>query len=464
MALDPDKFLPGEGVVDEAPRRSRRGWWLLAGLAVLAGVLYLGYRQYGGALREGVERAVGGMSDNGSTVDTAANDSAGGAEAMPSGVAMPPVVDDRQAATQEPEPDAPDLPEIVEGSSTQEPEPEQDAPEPDEHSVPTTTGVQGAWQRVEALERAGDMAALRNALQQIAEEHPRDEHGAMARFRLGVLARKQGDKRKAQETWRRVYQELPRTRGGRLAALFLADVWYEAFCGEVPEYEQWEAVRDAYSDALGKDDAPFLAQSVRRRIKERLARLNRRIVFSRQPCRGAEEYVVQKGDRLATIARKFGVHYDSIATINGIRRPQYYIHAGQRLKILKLPAELVVDKSDMTLTLFLGGNWIKEYPVCHGGDKTPTGPFRILNKAADPDWVDPQTGQLYAHDDSRNILGSRWIGLTRGAPGEGIGIHGTTVPSSVPGTSSQGCIRMLNPEVEEVYGFALIDAPVIIRP
>ena len=46
---------------------------------------------------------------------------------------------------------------------------------------------------------------------------------------------------------------------------------------------------------------------------------------------------------------------------------------------------------------------------------------------------------------------------------EGLGIHGTGLPESIPGRTSNGCVRLLNENVEELYGFALIGTKVVIR-
>ena len=43
-------------------------------------------------------------------------------------------------------------------------------------------------------------------------------------------------------------------------------------------------------------------------------------------------YVVRQGDTLSSIARRYGMGYKQLASINGIRLP-YTIHAGQRLRL-----------------------------------------------------------------------------------------------------------------------------------
>jgi lipoprotein-anchoring transpeptidase ErfK/SrfK len=117
----------------------------------------------------------------------------------------------------------------------------------------------------------------------------------------------------------------------------------------------------------------------------------------------------------------------------------------------------------MRLTLYIGGKWIKQYKICHGGKRTPPATYTIVTKTANPTWTDPNTKQVYKNTDPKNILGTRWMGFNNDGPTESLGIHGTTLPHTIPGTTSNGCVRMYNKEVEELYGFALIGTQVLIR-
>jgi LysM repeat protein len=313
--------------------------------------------------------------------------------------------------------------------------------------------IQKTWARIIQAESAKDTAAQKKLLREVIKDHPKDEHGGMAYYRLGVLYWRLGEKRKGEDTWKYAYEHLVKTRGGRLSALALADLWYAHFAGQTPEKAQWEAIRDAYSSAMGMDRAEFIPGASRKRAEARLQKLNQTLVFSRFPCSGSMSHVVKRGDTLDQIARYFGVLRDSIIAINAIK-PPYWLREGEKLKILKLPAYILVDKKNLTLTLYLGGKWIKRYPVCVGPDnKTPAGTYSVGVKAPNPDWTDPTTGKRYKSGDSRNIIGSRWIGFDRQGPGKGLGIHGTKLPSSIPGRSSMGCVRLLNADVEELYGF-----------
>ena len=61
-------------------------------------------------------------------------------------------------------------------------------------------------------------------------------------------------------------------------------------------------------------------------------------------------------------------------------------------------------------------------------------------------------------DSPDNILGSRWMGFDL----PGYGIHGTTEPESIGKSCTQGCVRMLNSEVEELYDIVPVGTEVTI--
>jgi len=45
----------------------------------------------------------------------------------------------------------------------------------------------------------------------------------------------------------------------------------------------------------------------------------------------------------------------------------------------------------------------------------------------------------------------------------GYGIHGTTLPESIGTASSNGCVRMVNSDMEELYDFVTSDTEIIIQ-
>ncbi len=326
----------------------------------------------------------------------------------------------------------------------------------------------GELSRIDKLINEKDFDQARNKLRVFTQEakYP-DRMVAEAYYRLGIIARMQKNEEDALGNWDRALRTFPETPGGRLAALAIADTRFVQACGMHPDYTQWEEIAQLYSTALGRDGAPFITQkAARERMLRNLKKLSDGLFFGRVPLKGAVKYQVRPGDMLYTIARKYKVHFGAIASVNRLRAPRYTIRKGQTLKILpekNFPCEIVVDKKRLTLTWYLGGKWVRQYPCCVGpGNKTPAGTYTISHKDANPAWRNPADGKLYEFGDPKNVLGTRWLAL-EGNGTTGLGIHGTTKPQSIPGRTSNGCVRLLNKDVEELYGFALIGSKVVIR-
>jgi lipoprotein-anchoring transpeptidase ErfK/SrfK len=198
----------------------------------------------------------------------------------------------------------------------------------------------------------------------------------------------------------------------------------------------------------------------RSEIKKKLDELNKVLVFSRTPSPDAVFYKVKAGDSLVKIAKKFNINYAFIMRINN--KPRTLIKIGERLKILKGELSLLVDKSDYTLTILLNGHYIKQYPVGIGkSDKTPVGVFIVDNKLVNPTWYAPDGVYPYGHP--KNVLGTRWIGFEDKNDLYGYGIHGTADPDSIGKDMSNGCIRMKNENVEELFDFVKSKTRVVMQ-
>ncbi len=218
------------------------------------------------------------------------------------------------------------------------------------------------------------------------------------------------------------------------------------------KYEARNALSDIYFSEIDNIK--------RSEIKRRLDELNKVLVFSRTPSPDAIFYKVKAGDSLVKIAKKFNINYAFIMRINNKSRT--LIKIGERLKILKGELSLLVDKSDYTLTILLNGHYIKQYPVGIGkSDKTPVGEFVVDNKLVNPTWYAPDGVYPFGHP--KNVLGTRWIGFEDRNDLYGYGIHGTADPDSIGKDMSNGCIRMKNENVEELFDFVKSMTRVVMK-
>ena len=161
----------------------------------------------------------------------------------------------------------------------------------------------------------------------------------------------------------------------------------------------------------------------------------------------SKTYVVARGDSVTRIGQKFLIPNELVMKLNGMSSPN--LAAGQSIKVIQGPVNVEVSKSRHELQAWLGDTCIRVRQVGIGkANSTPEGVFVVKNKIVSP----PYQPQHKAKSEFReggapdNPLGTRWIDI-----GNHYGIHGTIDPTSIGGEVSEGCIRMHNKEVEELY-------------
>ncbi len=106
---------------------------------------------------------------------------------------------------------------------------------------------------------------------------------------------------------------------------------------------------------------------------------------------------------------------------------------------------IFIDVEDKTLYLLEGKKCVKEYTIGSGksGHPSPLGCWTIIEKG---DWGEG--------------FGGRWLGFD--VPWGKYGIHGTIFSGSIGSACSQGCIRMFNGDVAELYTLVPIGTKVTI--
>lgn len=115
--------------------------------------------------------------------------------------------------------------------------------------------------------------------------------------------------------------------------------------------------------------------------------------------------------------------------------------------LLRFPTtkySILINTTARTLTLYKNRKIYRTYLATVGKPSTPTpkGNFRIINKAFKPG----------------GPFGARWLGLSI----SGYGIHGTNNPSSIGKAVSNGCIRVNNTNIIELYNLVPVGTPVKI--
>ncbi|MGL4106408.1 L,D-transpeptidase family protein [Clostridium sp. LP20] len=109
---------------------------------------------------------------------------------------------------------------------------------------------------------------------------------------------------------------------------------------------------------------------------------------------------------------------------------------------------IFIDVNELTLSLIDKKTKKSEkiYPIAIGKKETPSplGQWKITSKAL-----------------KEGPFGGYWLGLN--APWDTFGIHGTSNPSSIGSLASNGCIRMYNYNIKEVFYLVDYDTEVIIQ-
>lgn len=172
--------------------------------------------------------------------------------------------------------------------------------------------------------------------------------------------------------------------------------------------------------------------------------INIKLLFSPALTPKSMLYQIKPGDTLNKIARLYKTTTELVMKSNNIS--DSLIIPGRKIKIWNAPFNILVSKSQNTLLLKSDEEVFKTYIVSTGKNNcTPVGTFKIINKLPNPTWF--KAGAIVPAESADNVLGTRWMGFDLA----GYGIHGTVEPKELGKQVTQGCIRLSNTDVEELY-------------
>jgi L,D-transpeptidase ErfK/SrfK len=183
-------------------------------------------------------------------------------------------------------------------------------------------------------------------------------------------------------------------------------------------------------------------------------------------------YVIQKGDVLPDVARRFDLGYTALAAANPgvapwapavgreITIPSLYVlpkapHRGIVVNLAQYRLYYFEPESDRVVT----------YPIGIGviGKKTPLGTTRVVSKKANPTWHPPPSIQTEQPDlpaavppGPENPLGAFafYLGWPKYL------IHGTNKPDGVGRNVSHGCIHLYPEDIARLFPTAPVGTPV----
>ena len=209
--------------------------------------------------------------------------------------------------------------------------------------------------------------------------------------------------------------------------------------------------RDLYQKLVNDFPGSFDVASWQKKAED----INIKLLFSPVITPKSISYQVKPGDSLAKIARDHKTTIELLMKSNNIS--DSLIIPGRKIKIWNAPFSILVDKSQNILLLKSDEEVFKAYTVSTGKNNcTPVGTFKITNKLVNPTWF--KAGAVVPSGSAENVLGTRWMGFDLA----GYGVHGTTEPKELGKQVTQGCVRLSNPDVEELYDIVPVGTEVAI--
>lgn len=126
-------------------------------------------------------------------------------------------------------------------------------------------------------------------------------------------------------------------------------------------------------------------------------------------------------------------------------------HTDRYLPSLETSTYIVLRLNERRVYVYQGETMLAYYPVAIGkpSTPTPTGEFRVFQMITDPIWQSPWTGEVEPPGPDGS-LGLRWIGFAN-LPNGVIGFHGTPNEASIGQAASNGCVRMYNEDVVQLF-------------
>lgn len=189
--------------------------------------------------------------------------------------------------------------------------------------------------------------------------------------------------------------------------------------------------------------------------QKRVEEINVKLLFSPVITPKSISYSIKPGDTLDKIARLHKTTTELIMKSNNIG--DSLIIPGRQIKIWNIPFNILVSKSQNILLLKSDEEIFKTYIVSTGKNNcTPVGTFKVINKLANPTWF--KAGAVVPAESPENVLGTRWMGFDLA----GYGIHGTTEPKELGKQVTQGCVRLSNTDVEELYSIIPVGTEVTV--
>ena len=267
----------------------------------------------------------------------------------------------------------------------------------------------------------------------------------LARQRL-----REGNFKQAEDYYSKIIEEFPSSALAGNAMLGPVDIYIAK--GEI------EKAREYCEEII---DNPDYSPKIKEIATDKLGGINMNLLLSPIPTNISNIYSVKLGDSLFLIAKKFNTTIPLLMKANNLKNS--IIKPGQKIKVTINKFSISVNISKNELFLNYDGKLFKRYKIASGAHESPspTGNFEIKEKIKDPTWYPVGKGVIPPNS-AENILGARWMGLWQAGEKTSYGIHEAINPDDIGKYVSNGCIRLIKEDLEELYDIVTIGTKVTI--
>ena len=202
---------------------------------------------------------------------------------------------------------------------------------------------------------------------------------------------------------------------------------------------------------------PSLSASEASEVESLLGQLAGSVIYSTEH-RLEPPYMVQAGEQLETIAKKYDVPWQLLAKINGLGSADQ-LQPGQQLKVMQGPFSALIDISQRKMTVMLGRRYAGRFTLDFDSQVTvEEGHWEVNQKLLTPANVSlPGSGPTTPSEERSLMLSNVNGGATKVAI-----LRGATAPNRLAATAGRE-MRMNPTDAKDAFDILSLGSKVVIR-
>lgn len=201
---------------------------------------------------------------------------------------------------------------------------------------------------------------------------------------------------------------------------------------------------------------PSLSAAEQAELENLLSQLAGSVIYSTEP-RLEPPYMVQSGERLEEIAKKYEVPWQLLAKINGIGNAEE-LQPGQELKVMRGPFSAVIDLDERRLTLMLDRRYAGKFDLELDSNSTvEEGEWTVSQKLLAP--TGGQAPAASSSEEDRSLM----LTNTSGQVSKVAILRGPGAAPTTADPTSGRVIRLQGEDIEDVFDILSLGSRVIIR-